>query len=119
MIQYLRRFKYPNSWIFPSAGLSGGIALLWKTGFQLEIVQNTNKMINTIISSDPSKPEFLAVFLYGSVYQEEKLEQWNYISEIGARVNHPWVLIGDLNIILHDYERSTFTASTTSEFSVI
>lgn len=62
MSQYLRRFNYPNNWIFPSVGLYGGISLLWKRGFNLEIVDNSDKMINAIISYDPSKPEFLVTF---------------------------------------------------------
>lgn len=32
-------------------------------------------MINVLISDDPSKPEFLVTFLYGSVYHDEKMEQ--------------------------------------------
>lgn len=94
---YISRFNYPNSWVFPSIGRDGGIALIWKTGFDCEIVHNTDKMINVIVSNNPSKPEFLVTFLYGSVYHEEKMVQWRYISEIGDQVNLPWVIIGDLN----------------------
>ncbi|RZC73954.1 hypothetical protein C5167_049428 [Papaver somniferum] len=119
MSQYLRRFNYPNSWIFPPVYLSGGICLLSKSGFNLEIVDNSDKMINAIISYDRSKPEFLVTFLYGSVYHDEKLQQCDYISRIGKQANLPWVLIGDLNITMFSHERSTFTNPTTEDFPII
>ncbi|XP_026410929.1 uncharacterized protein LOC113306174 [Papaver somniferum] len=100
-------------------GRAVGISLIWKTGFQCEIIHNTDKMINVIISDNPSKPEFLATFLYGSVYHEEKMEQWKYIGEIGARIDHPWVIIGYLNITMHDHDRSTYSTPTTTEYPEI
>ncbi|XP_026377705.1 uncharacterized protein LOC113272003 [Papaver somniferum] len=119
MRQYLKRFNYPNNWICPSLGLSGGTALLWKSGFTLNIVQSTDKMIHTTISYDPSKPEFLATFLYGSTYHDEKIAQWNHIDSIGADINLPWVLIGDLNITMFAHERSTNTRQTTIKYPII
>ncbi|XP_026459090.1 uncharacterized protein LOC113359715 [Papaver somniferum] len=119
MRKFLKRFNYPNNWISPSVGLSGGISLMWKTGFTLDIVHSTDKMINTIIYSDPSKPEFLATFLYGSTYHNERVEQREYINSIGSQVNLPWVIIGDLNITMFAHERSSNTRPTTSEFPLI
>lgn len=119
MGKYMRRFNYPNNWVSPSVGLSGGMDLMWKSGFNFEIVQNTDKMVNTIISFNPSKPEFICTFLYGSTYYKEKMQQWNYIKEIGNRTDHPWVIISDLNITMASHEISSFSNPTTSSIPEI
>ncbi|XP_026450997.1 uncharacterized protein LOC113351177 [Papaver somniferum] len=65
-------------------------------------------MIHCLINSDPSKLKWLLSCVYGSPYPQEKKEQWNFLQNICENfdITGPWALIGDLNLTLHDNERS-------------
>lgn len=61
----LKQFQFPNSAFIEPAGLSGGIVLLWKNGFQCYILDASLNTFNTLIQADPSMPEFLLTCMYG------------------------------------------------------
>lgn len=88
----------PNNVIVPSIGAAGGLILLWKDGFAVNIIHQTGKIIHTQVTNDPSKGDWYLSCVYGTPYNREKLDQWPYINNLSRNIYRPWVLIGDLNV---------------------
>ncbi|XP_026396981.1 uncharacterized protein LOC113291694 [Papaver somniferum] len=70
------------------------------------------------LRDDLSKPEWLLTCLYGFPYPQYKEMQWQYIKYLSHTINHPWVVMGDLNLVFSNEERlhvhsSISTAATT------
>ncbi|XP_026452117.1 uncharacterized protein LOC113352521 [Papaver somniferum] len=105
----------PNKSYVPFVGQAGGIILLWKDGFTLEILNSSSNMFHALVKNDPSKGEWFLSCLYGTSYTNEQPAQWDYIKRLSTLVNIPWVLLGDINITMNDSERNTNTEFTTPE----
>lgn len=63
---YLSHTHYPHFWFAPSIGLSGGIALTWKTGVDLELMHTTSDTIHAIIYIHDNMPDILLICMYGA-----------------------------------------------------
>ncbi|KAI3903731.1 hypothetical protein MKW92_030584, partial [Papaver armeniacum] len=88
---------YPHFWFDPSIGLSGGIALAWKQGIDMEIMHTTHDTIHAIVHTHDNNKDFLITFMYGAHDTVENNDQWQYLLNMHSSVNLPWILIGDLN----------------------
>lgn len=95
----LSSLNYPNLWSFNNRGRAGWIALLWKDGFQLELMHYTSSMVNVIIHSGPANSEWVLTCLYSSTYTDERQQQWKLIKDMGDHMDLPWVIIGDFNLL--------------------
>ncbi|XP_026459380.1 uncharacterized protein LOC113360043 [Papaver somniferum] len=116
MISQLTRFLgLPNKCFVPSIGQAGGIILLWKDGFKIEIVKQSSNMIHALVTNDPAKGQWFLSCVYGTPYKNDQLSQWNYIKDLSTSISIPWVLIGDLNIIMNPSERNSNTEITSQE----
>ncbi|XP_026416959.1 uncharacterized protein LOC113312422 [Papaver somniferum] len=76
---YLTHTKYPHFWFHPSIGLSGGIAIAWKDGVDLEIMDTSADTIQAIIHTHDNHPDFLITFMYGDHDALDNTNQWNYL----------------------------------------
>ncbi|XP_026384100.1 uncharacterized protein LOC113279640 [Papaver somniferum] len=104
----------PNKFIVHSIGTAGGLILLWKDGFQLDIVSQTDKIIRAKVLNDPSKGVWYLSCVYGTPYIHEKFDQWSYINQLSNFIDTSWVIIGDLNITLSPNDRNTQSSQATS-----
>ncbi|XP_026397050.1 uncharacterized protein LOC113291769 [Papaver somniferum] len=105
----------PNTTYVPSVGQAGGIVLMWKDGFCLEIVNSSSSMFHALVTNDPARGKWFLSCVYGTPYRENQTAQWEYIKNLSKLVKIPWVLIGDLNITFDMSERNTNTNSTSDE----
>ncbi|XP_026443886.1 uncharacterized protein LOC113344029 [Papaver somniferum] len=105
----------PNKSYVPSIGQAGGIILLWKYGFCLEIVNSSTNMFHALITNDPARGEWFLSCVYGTPYRDDQPTQWQYINNLSKVVNILWVLMGDLNITFDLSERNTNTNPTSDE----
>lgn len=78
----LKEFGYPNSWVQSSIGLSGGLAVLWKDGFHIEIIQEEVKLISFLLKTDTSVGFWILSCMYGSIQEHEKVLQWSAMENI-------------------------------------
>ncbi|XP_026410320.1 uncharacterized protein LOC113305515 [Papaver somniferum] len=120
IIKLSKNLDFPNITYEKSIGLSGGLLLLWKDGFDFEIVFSSINMFHCLVKTESSKPKWLLSCIYGSCNPQEKKTQWEFIRDIGLEIQKPWVLIGDLNITLDPTDRcGRFTASSSTSPSII
>lgn len=115
----LYSLNYPHLWSYNIRGSAGGIALLWKDGFQLELMHHTSTMVNVIVHSGPTESEWVLTCLYSSTYTAERQQQWQLIREMGDHMDFPWVIIGDFNSTLCSSDRQSYVIHTAPSHSVI
>lgn len=100
--------SFPNHHIVDPKGTAGGLALAWVDGFHFEIVQWNLNMINVLVKNNYNSVEWLLTCFYGSPKHDMKLEVMGNLENIAHRINlnsMPWLVIGDLNIILNSEEK--------------
>ncbi|XP_026458893.1 uncharacterized protein LOC113359485 [Papaver somniferum] len=107
ILNFIMPLNFPNNCFVPSVGRARGICLLWKDGFQFDIIYQDKNMFHCLVCSDLAKPKWLLSCVYGSPYPQEKAAQWSFIEKVCETCNifAPWVLLGDLNITLHSDDR--------------
>ncbi|XP_056694797.1 uncharacterized protein [Spinacia oleracea] len=102
---YLNLFK---GWSFTSNTMShpgGRIILAWNPGeFQVNPMFCSSQLIHCeIVVKNGSS--FWCSFIYGHNSQKERVALWKDLGDIAARLNGPWILMGDFNCVLHAGER--------------
>lgn len=111
IISYIRHLGFPNFWAQSSVVLSGGIALIWKDGMNLKLVDKQRNQIEALVTVCPQNTQWLLTCLYGSPRYKEKKILWENISTRSKSMQIPWMIIGDLNITI-SYQEKISTAST-------
>ncbi|XP_026410582.1 uncharacterized protein LOC113305796 [Papaver somniferum] len=105
MSYLLKRFKYPNITLLDSIGLSGGLCILWKDGIDLQIIDAQMNMINCTVKLDSQNNSSMLTCIYGALNPSDKENQWNHLRNLRTTYTNPWIVIGDLNFILHQNEK--------------
>ncbi|XP_026378124.1 uncharacterized protein LOC113272516 [Papaver somniferum] len=80
---------------------------MWKDGISCDIFSAADNIIHAVVRLDPSKPEVLISFMYGSTYTDPKKKQCNFMHDLSKEVFQPWLVIGDLNFHLDRSDNST------------
>lgn len=119
ILKLSRAYNFPNTCYVPSIGETGGLLLLWKYGFKLDIVNSSINMIHAIILNDPSISEWFLTYMYGTPYKEQQDEQRDYIKDLSKSVNILWVVVGDLNITLNKEDKCNHAVSSSNNYDVI
>uniref|UniRef100_A0A803Q5F6 CCHC-type domain-containing protein n=1 Tax=Cannabis sativa TaxID=3483 RepID=A0A803Q5F6_CANSA len=82
-----------------ASGSAGGLCLCWKAGVDVLISSAEAGVISGVFSNVLNGPNWTGLFIYGPPVRSDRAVFWEArILEILA-LNHPWVLVGDLNII--------------------
>ncbi|XP_026383937.1 uncharacterized protein LOC113279456 [Papaver somniferum] len=62
-------------------------------------------MINCLVNLNSQNTSSLITCLYGALNESEKTRKWNHLNALRATYPNPWIVIGDLNFILHNDEK--------------
>lgn len=89
-----------------SKGLAGGLVLMWTADLSLEILWTDERVICGEITSDEGLGKWRAYFCHGTPYAREKLDFWSFLESDINNWNGPWIVIGDLNEIMNEGEKS-------------
>ena len=95
-------------------GLSGGLAVLWKDSYQVDVLA-TNKRIIDLKVSLGSTFFFLAC-VYRDPVKAKRWEVWDPLVNIGLRRDEAWMLAGDFNQLLSNEEKSGGVVREESSF---
>lgn len=88
--------KKPNS--------GGGLALLWKTQVQLDVI---NYMDNHILAQVVEEDwfEWMLTYFYGWPEASQRHKTWALLSHLSSFVQGPWCCISEFNAIIHSFEK--------------
>ena len=97
MINY--KLKYVDFHCVEPSEHSGGLALFWRLGVDLEVVYSDLNLIAALVYSDPPNSPWLLFAVYGPCKSSKKMNFWRMIENMVLSFSGPWVIIGDLNCI--------------------
>ncbi|OAP05085.1 hypothetical protein AXX17_AT3G15320 [Arabidopsis thaliana] len=103
VLQLVDWMGYGHHFTVPPQGRSGGLALFWKSGINLEILSSSPNLIDAQLKFE-NQVLFIS-FIYGLPQSENRAEFWESISLLGENRISPWLITGDLNDTLDNTEK--------------
>lgn len=84
---------------------AGGLALLWRSDINLQVLSSDHNHIDTLISF--KNVTFHSTFVYGAPEIPNRQAVWQLLTNLqSTREDQPWFLTGDFNEILDNTEKS-------------
>ena len=99
------RCEYKNSFVVPSNGLSGGLALFWKADIKVSVQGSSLSHIDAIVEGGGSNNPWHLTGFYGNPVTSLRSDSWRLLSSLCNGSNLPWLVIGDFNEIMCDSEK--------------
>lgn len=100
-----RKCKMEGCFVVDSVGRKGGLAILWKDSFDVQVQSYSQNHIDTIIKRGGlDKIRFTG--FYGHSEPNLCHLSWDCLRNIGKHVKEDWVLGGDFNEILEENEKN-------------
>jgi hypothetical protein len=87
-----------------SNGNSGGIALFWEESISVSLLGMSDRLIDVHVQENPTTPPWRISFIYGEPRVENRNHMWELLQQIKTNVADPWVVMGDFNEAMWQYE---------------
>ncbi|KAF5458653.1 hypothetical protein F2P56_022666 [Juglans regia] len=101
---------FTNCMAVNGEGSSRGLALYWNNTSQLEILNYSKHHIHALVTNiegdDQEGVSWYLTGIYGHPEASRRLETWNMIRSLEVTSNRGWLMIGDFNEILSNYEKN-------------
>lgn len=94
------RCGFKNSFIVPCNGLSGGLALFWKSEATVHVQNATLTYIDARVKGGGYEGQWHLTGFYGNLITSLRPESWRTLQSISSGSQLPWVVIGDFNEII-------------------
>jgi exonuclease III len=98
----MRKAKFDKLLFHESNGRSGGLILMWKKEIKIVCKRIEKNFIDVIVKDSQ---DWRLTGFYGEPNWNNKDKSWEYIRELHANCNMPWLLLGDFNEILFSWEK--------------
>ncbi|KAF4404175.1 hypothetical protein G4B88_014631 [Cannabis sativa] len=105
MTMVMNRLGFPNVACIPSVGIGGGFCLAWRQPVLIELKEVFDTGFHAFVPTSQGNVCWHLFCLYGTPYSEEKVEFWKWATELISKCREPWVVLGDLNVILEGSEK--------------
>jgi hypothetical protein len=92
-----------------SKGKSGGLALFWDENIQVDLLSIDERYIDVSIREDPNGEAWRATFIYEEPRVEDRHRLWEIMQCLRTRSSDPWLVIGDFNEVMWQYEHFSET----------
>ena len=91
---------FKQSFVVPSIGLSGGLALFWKEGIKMEVNKSGLSHIDAFVRGDGNFGQWHLTGFYGNPDMAKRAESWELLKSLCGPNSLPWLIIGDFNKIV-------------------
>ncbi|KAF4390951.1 hypothetical protein G4B88_030629 [Cannabis sativa] len=105
MVEVLQRLCFGNQCCIPAVGIAGGFCIGWRVGIQLRMMEVYDSGFKAMVSSSLGTPPWALFCVYGPPYMALKQDFWNWLLLKIQEGSDPWMLMGDLNVILEASEK--------------
>lgn len=85
-------------------GLSGGLAVLCKDSYQVEVLSSDKRIIDLKVQL--GSISFFLTCVYGDPVKTKRKEVWDRLVNISLRRDDAWLLAGDFNELVSNDEKS-------------
>ncbi|XP_040996052.1 uncharacterized protein LOC121242226 [Juglans microcarpa x Juglans regia] len=99
------RLGFDSCFCVDSRGRSGGLALLWNSSIEVDLLTYTNRHISAIIKLISENSKRLVTGFYGHPMTTKRPESWNLLKALKPGDNTPWLCFGDFNEITYQKEK--------------
>ena len=87
-----------------SEGMSGGLALFWHKAVCMEVNVLNERFIDAYVRLVSDGPVWHVTFVYGEPRVEHRHRMWDLLKEIKQSSPLPWLVLGDFNVALWQFE---------------
>jgi exonuclease III len=94
------KLGFAGLFVVDSVGISGGLALFWKDGDELEIQNYSRRHINAIVKQVANANFWKLTFFYGHLDWTKRHESWALLRHLKIFNPEPWLVLGDFNEVL-------------------
>lgn len=91
---------FANMFVVEYVGKSGGLALLWEDGYEMEIQYFSRRHINAIVHCRHLAVKWKFTGFHGHPKATKCHEAWDFLKFLARLAPNPWLCIGDFNKIL-------------------
>ncbi|KAH0637891.1 hypothetical protein KY290_036024 [Solanum tuberosum] len=84
---------------------SNKIWIFWTNGYQLDIIEDEVQHVLVHIKFPEDPNDFHLSIVYAKCDELLRVELWDNLRDIAARINGPWGVVGDFNVIIDAEEK--------------
>uniref|UniRef100_A0A803NW68 Pectinesterase inhibitor domain-containing protein n=1 Tax=Cannabis sativa TaxID=3483 RepID=A0A803NW68_CANSA len=100
-----RNLGFGGASVVEAVGSAGGTCLCWKAGLDVQVMSENVGVTNAVFSNILNGPVWHCLFFYGPPSRAARREFWEERTLEVLALNHPWLLMGDLNTILGQHDK--------------
>uniref|UniRef100_A0A803PDR3 Endonuclease/exonuclease/phosphatase domain-containing protein n=1 Tax=Cannabis sativa TaxID=3483 RepID=A0A803PDR3_CANSA len=100
-----RALGYQFSCMIPAVGMEGGFVLIWNNDINLKVAEATDGIFEVVINDPLTSFKWRLFAVYGRPYDREKISFWDSLALRINKCSMPWMIVGDLNLIAHSWEK--------------
>lgn len=101
---FIKKSGFDRSHRVEANGFSGGIWVLWRDLFEVEVALNHNQFIHLKISAHNITQAWVTA-IYANPNSIRRPELWHQLNCIASSMHDPWLVGGDFNSILYAEEK--------------
>ena len=89
-----RKIQFAHKFVVPQPNQGGGLALLWKEDFQLDVQTSSDNHIDSVVDQGMDDAWRITGF-YGNPNSTNREASQSLLRDLSHRFSLPWICIGD------------------------
>ncbi|KAK5776858.1 hypothetical protein PVK06_044823 [Gossypium arboreum] len=97
--------KFINGVDVDPDGSRGGLCLAWKDDVSITLQSFSKRHIDVFVDDQNNRQQWRFTGFYGSLYAQGRDESWNLLRGLRSNEELLWLVYGDFNEIMYDFEK--------------
>ena len=104
MMDKCKLLGFDNCFNVSRNGIGGGLAMLWSSDVDVDIVSHSNHHIDALVQG-AKRMKWRCTGVYGHHESSQKRHTWTLLRRLAGLFTFPWLYFGDFNEILDFKEK--------------